>query len=366
MANTDLRHLEGSAALRARIQALTFRVPNASQIAFASACLAHGRMFWESARQSPLETRPLLLYYGVAAYAKALIIATTACLPEALPQSHGMRCRSGASQAIADFQMTCEGHGLFQAFNDMVSARNRVTYFVDSDLQKKLCPTLRSPALHDLRITLADCFSRLPETNHGYRLSAQGPSNWIGFSLTHLGHYRIDVANDTLFIGREAMALAVAEIRAAAPFLHDWQLESAQHVWGSARFIFVNYTPPADELAIIAGGNSSFGAQIIPQFEFDPLPNIPPLTGGFRTSGLIGYMSPINGKEVSECSIRLAALLGLSSLVRYQPHIWTASVHRRMLANAAVDDRLLPVIEEFLETTLSTFPDFVATILFDR
>jgi len=78
MQETELRYLEGSSALKERMQAISGREPNASQVAFASSCLLHGRMFWESADHASLETSPLLRYYGAAAFAKALVIAYSA------------------------------------------------------------------------------------------------------------------------------------------------------------------------------------------------------------------------------------------------------------------------------------------------
>jgi len=59
----------------------------------------------------------------------------------------------------------------------------------------------------------------------------------------------------------------------------------------------------------------------------------------------------------------LASLLGLSSLVRYFPHIWTACVYRQPIANRPVDDKLLPVIEQFLGNVTSRFPVLVTNLL---
>ena len=77
MYDTDLRYLEGSHVLKDRMRALSGRTPSATQIAFASSCLLHGRMFWEAAERATMETSPLQLYYGAAAFAKALVVAST-------------------------------------------------------------------------------------------------------------------------------------------------------------------------------------------------------------------------------------------------------------------------------------------------
>ena len=111
---TELRYLESESALKERMRALTGRQPSATQAAYAASCVMHGRLYWESAEVAPMETRPLLLYYGAASFAKALIMAKTACQIGDIAGGHGMSCAPGTGDVVGSYSARANGRGLFQ------------------------------------------------------------------------------------------------------------------------------------------------------------------------------------------------------------------------------------------------------------
>lgn len=361
---TELRYLEGKAALTGRIATLSQRSPNGLQVAFASSCLLHGRLFWESARTAPLETKPLLLYYGAAAFAKALIVATGTRV-EDLSQSHGLSCATGAGERIANFAIRARGVGLFQEFNDAVAPRNSFFYYENTMSRKLPYPTASSSALSNFKVTLDDCFARLPDLTRIYELSTGFTARTLTISVmdtsdgfsTHT--IRVDIPQ--LYDNADGLHSIVNAVRNRAPFLAGWRLKEASKNWDNTILIFDNYIPDDNENYILASQDGSYITQRRNHQTFDAMASLPPLTGG--KSGLTSFMQPIDGQSVSEHSVTLAALLGLSSLVRYHPHTWTACIYRRQISSRPIDDGLLPVIEEFLALVESKFPRLVAEIL---
>jgi hypothetical protein len=370
MQEAELRYLEGSAALKERMQAISGREPNASQVAFASSCLLHGRMFWESADRASLETSPLLLYYGAAAFAKALVIAYTAKQPQDLKQAHGLSCSAPNGDRIGDFRMRASAEGLFQEFNDVAASLNRIAYLDDGGEQVHALPAAASDQLVDFDVSLDDCLSRTAGIEKNYKLCT-GKDQKLLYLFPMQGHsqlgetFSIQVGVACPVHTAEGLAAALASVRGRAPFLGRWRIREASNSYGSSTLTFVNLERPADELVELTANDYGFILQAGGGSEpFDPFDGMPPLTGGWTSSAVsMAYAEPIAGKSVSEYSVTLAGLLGLSSIVRYRPHIWTACVHRRRIGNNPVDDSLLPVIEAFLEAVKSSFPQFTAKAL---
>jgi YaaC-like Protein len=372
MQETELRYLEGSAALKERMQAISGREPNASQVAFASSCLLHGRMFWESADRASLETSPLLLYYGAAAFAKALVIAYTAKQPQDLKQAHGLSCSAPNGDRIGDFRTRASAEGLFQEFNDVAASLNRIAYLDDGGEQVHALPAAASDQLVDFDVSLDDCLSRTVGIEKTYKLCTGKEQNFL-YLYPMQGHgqlgetFSIQVGVAGPVHTAEGLAAALASVRGRAPFLGRWRIREASTSYGMSTLTFINLEKPADELGeLTAANNYGFILQAGAGSEpFDPFDGMPPLTGGWTSSVVsVAYAEPIASKSVSEYSVTLAGLLGLSSIVRYRPHIWTACVHRRRIGNHPVDDSLLPVIEAFLEAVKGSFPQFIAKALF--
>jgi YaaC-like Protein len=359
MSQTLLRHLESRSAIAARMQALSGRQPNAEQTDFASACLLHGRLFWDSARAASLETKPLLLYYGAAAYAKALVMARRSLRPQDLSQSHGLSCKAGSGPFVGDFSVRANGQGLFQEFNDVVAPLNRIKYYTDSQPQIRVLPTAASAQLKTFEATLLECLSRVTSLRDAFVLCTQQESNvlWIQFSSQdYFGpmwfRIRTDVQGE--FANQQELLATANAVCARFPFLAGWNLGEAANAWGKTVLEFDN-CPPQPVQPIGDGRWREMNSALC----FDPFAAMPPAAGGWADSQA-AFVTPIDGQYISEFSLVLAALLALSSIVRYHPHTWTACVHRRPVAGRAIDDSLLPLIVEFMNDVETRFPAFIA------
>ncbi len=361
MSQTVLRHLESRSAIAARIQLLCGRQPNAEQTDFASACLLHGRLFWDSAKAASLETKPLLLYYGAAAYAKALVIAMRSLRPQDLSQSHGLSCKAGSGPLIGDFSVRANGHGLFQEFNDVVAPLNRIRYYTGSQPQIRALPTAASAQLKAVEATLLECLSRVASLRDAFVLCTRQEPNVLRIQFGREDHFgpewfriRTDVQGE--FANQQELLVTANAVRARFPFLAEWNLGEAENAWGKTVLGFDN-CPPQPVQPTGRQWQTMNSALC-----FDPFAAMPPVAGGWADSGA-AFVTPIDGQHVSEFSVVLAALLALSSIVRYHPHTWTACVHRRPVAGRAIDDSLLPLIVEFMNDVETRFPAFIAEAL---
>lgn len=371
----DLRYLEGIQALGTRIAAVARRTVTVEDVEYVRSCILHGRLFWESAEQAPLETKPLLLYYGAAAFAKALIVSLSIPKSQLVP-SHGLTVRL-SNGTVAGLEVRDVKKGLFQQFNDAVAPLHHVEYFEEGRRIRLSVPTAPSAAFAGSTFTLDDIVSRCSALDRTYALCSGKQPNCLPLHLRTVDrHYenRFELQADPQKIVAsvdEARAL-VGWMRMTAPVLTSWRLVSIRRAFGGGGTIvtFDNVRPPAeisDEMRpewFSFGGGLEFerpGASHDREPRFDSLHELQPLAGGFNRHS--AAIAPWNGAHVSEFSWLLAGLLALSSLVRYHPDVWTACVHRRPLPKRPVDDQYLPLFEAFLAHAADAFPHLLTCVL---
>lgn len=372
--STELRYLESEAVLKERIHQLSGRRPSATQAAYVASCLLHGRLYWESADSAPIETRPLLLYYGAASFAKALIMGKTCCRIGDIATSHGVSCVAGLGELVGTFGVRTNGSGLFQQFNDQVAGLSRVHYFEANNSRYHSVPATPSAGLTTLATTLEDLLARVPEIAETFALCCGRPASVLRFHFQAPffdgSPHTIRVDLPETFQGLNGLRTHVNSIRTRAPFLQQWAVFRAEHSWNNSITQFSNHTILGqDEFALLVEEDQgkTFGIDqgaAAGWTQFDALQSLPHLAGGF--GGLPAYVSDLDEAHLSEYSVLLLGLLALSSLVRYHPHVWTSCVHRRRFGERAIDDQFLPAIEAFLRRATEAFPALVADVLLQR
>jgi len=255
MSDVDLRYLEGRAAIGECIHRHAGGRPNDQQKAFAASCLLHGRLFWQSAASATLETKPLLLYYGAAAYAKALVLAFTGCRPEDLRQSHGLRCSARNGDKVADFCMQAEGTGLFQQFNDVVASQNRIQFFEGTSRRVRIVSASTSEKLTDLHVSLNDCLARIPDLQSTYEQCTKTVAKvqHLQFDADDYSEggfiVRVDVPGQ--FDSDQSLESVVTNVRDRVPFLRQWRLRNAENAWDNSVLEFENVSPHANEFSLM-------------------------------------------------------------------------------------------------------------------
>ncbi len=368
------RFLESSDNLRPLIKERFGREPSAKTSPEIIACLQQGRLFYEGAENSPLEIRPLQLFYGMVGFAKALIVARNLCSLSSLQRSHGVRDISAANTRIADLRVRINSNGTFAEFNDVVAELTRFCYSDASTNRHTISlPSAKSAEMVDIELSLREVLGRIPELESLYRMNFKEGANCADFWISNAHHsetaFDLQIQERRVFTSRESLRQIVERWRARFPFLNLWRLDSAENNDGNAYLHFGNVrNEGGDEFSESSGecSDGSFQASRQPdddekRFTLDL--GLPPtagyLRGGTSTTAPIGN----SGLYVSEFSLHYLGLFLLSSLVRYRPEAWAHSISRSIIPNETADDQALSLIERFLEINRNAIPEMVATVL---
>jgi hypothetical protein len=363
------RFLESSENLKPLVQKRFGREPSTTVAREIAACLQQGRLFYEAAAKSPLDIRPLQLFYGMVGFSKALVVAHQGRSLSTLTQKHGLKDISAHNSRIAELRIRIGNAGTFQDFNDVVAGLSLLHY---TDNYSKPCtvllPSAKSEQLHDAEMSLQEILSRIPRLESLYKMTfAEEPETaYIGLATDYPNDtkFLVYVGDSELFTDRESLRLIVSRWRAKFPFLRNWRLASAQRAYNRTELKFRNTSNSGiDEFSetYLVNEDGNFESPTPIDEQDAPFP----LETGLDPLGERGTyaISPIRGRYISEFSFHYLGLFLLSSLVRYRPQTWMHAISRSALQQAPVDDQALSIIEQFLDLNSSVIPGMVVTVL---
>jgi len=367
----NLQFLESTSNLSRVIERKHGWRPNSDQTQEILACLRQGRLFYEASASSPIEIRPLQLFYGMVAFAKALILVSDRRKRLGnLVASHALKDTSTHNSRLADLSANITGSGTFHYFNDVVAAKNKLHFIeVGANPGSAEMPCTRSDALENLSVNLRCLLSRIPGLEDLYEDTFQERANCAAFHLNSFdqGIWSLVVNDSAIPSSRDQLRATVNGWRERYPFLRQWRLEHVAFTWGKANLQFANSRPEGDDMddryfiadliAYSAHPDDLARARFI---EFSA--HMSPCSGGFNNS--VQYMaSPINDHFVSEYSLQYIALFILSSLVRYRPQTWMHSLSRSARGERSADDAPLALIEKLMNINLHSMPTLVDSIV---
>lgn len=369
----EIQYLESIENLRKNICASQGWTPSAGQANAIVACLRQGRLFFEAAARAPLEIRPLELYYGASAYAKAIVLATDRKRRiEALQQSHGVKDKSAHDSRLDQLKIVIENRGTFQEFNDCVREFNHIQPMsFDGRKDRFFYKSADSTSLVGVSLSLKEIFSRLPGLEALYHATFDERANidFVQVSGPEEGaSWELRVASSPLAGDFNRCVEQITDYRERMPFLRRWTFIEAGGV--GQILAFRNAEPSEDELDpnVVRNNSWGFSASAPPYSRYfkDIKASIGPLMGMPGLSGGGYYMQPVEGKCLAFQSLQFLALHLLSSLVRYRPATWMHSLSRSANEGRAADDAMLALIESFMETVYKSMPVFVAEVLTRR
>lgn len=115
-----MQFLESSENVRRAITDTLGREPSAEVSKGVAVCIQQGRMFFESASNAAMEIRPLLLYYGMMAFAKSVVSGRGLRHLATLSQKHGLSDVSLQTARLSELSVKVGSGGTFQEFNDVI------------------------------------------------------------------------------------------------------------------------------------------------------------------------------------------------------------------------------------------------------
>jgi hypothetical protein len=360
-ARPPITFFESSENLRSAVRNRTGRSLSAGAARDATVCLQQGRLFFEAASESGLEIRPLQLFYGSLAFAKALTLVTKNSRLATLPRSHGLRDITAPAARLADLSLQIRGVGTFQDFNDAAAPENRVHANDASTNPVSISlPAANSDSLAGATLTLKDILGRISLVRdlfvHTFREPAR--SEHISLAQHPQGHWYMQAWNSEP-AGTVEEACATADSwRERFPVLQNWRVAWISNSWGKTVIEFRNEecprTPIREQLEMTSPGNF---VSSLPPGETHPPQDL--LVGGSLSDN--GLCSPVNGVYISQPALVYLGIFLLSSLVRYRPEIWIHAMARGTSSERPADDHAISLLENFL----SFVPGHMQGVLLD-
>lgn len=369
----DIRFLESPTNIREILSKNSGRKLSAERANQISVCLEQGRLLFEAAQDIAWEIKPLLGYYGMVGFAKAIYLVRNLAKLESLPQRHGLTDVSQSS-LIEELTVRIEKDGTFQGLNDSCSKLEKLI-FHDSKRAKLRIPkpTSDTTLSEGKELALKEILARIPGLADLYRKTFGEEAKVVNCSHFSSGYDHEDVIEFGVhdvppFTDLSSLELSVKDLRKRFPFLENWRVIVA---WLGDGVRFANLQRDVDsEFSpnVLQERSSVFSlnidwrpdtCQLTPPLEFslnELATHCQPISGNLTHVETTCLIESWNGIFFSELSLYYLGMFLLSSLVRYRPTIWANAIARRSFPEKPLDDHALALIEEFIDQSLTVFP----------
>lgn len=366
----DGNFLESTTNLRGVLKKSIGRQPSVKIAKGATVCLQHGRLYFDAAIKAPMEIKPLLIFYGMANFAKSLVVARNFKTLESLHQKHGVKDKSKANARIEELAVEILEQGTFQEFNDTVCMLDCI-FFTDKENMTECVslPTSKSDMLQHKILTLKDILARINGLESLYSATFGEGAKTVDFQLGFMdeknNYITLRIDDKEIFTDVKTRKSITEKWRTKYSFLKNWYLILAERAWDNSILVFANVDKESivklsDKILekdngnyYVAGGNlSGEDCNFVNFWEI-----LDPSARGLMGSEFL--IEPFDNTHISELSLYYLGMFLLSSLVRYRPQIWGHSISRLVTSDSPSDDKALALIESFMGKALTTFPDAI-------
>jgi hypothetical protein len=362
-----IKFLESTSNIKRALKESIGREPSTRIAREISACLQQGRMFFEAAIQSPIEIRPLLIFYGIIGFSKAVILAKHQKGHETLLKSHGLKDISSENARIENLKLKIEENGTFHQFSDVIVMLEGVNYNLSSMPLYHKIPFDSSANIISKEIIFKDILARIPGLGEYFQSTfREYPKNKV-INLHYMGDRdgltRLQITDPEIYKDRISLERIVQKWRTKYSFLENWCFIEGVHAWGESYLTFGNINKSeinefSEEFLIERDGRfeTKSGAYNLPYERIDFKTILPPLSGGL-TKSAEHMIEDYGGAFISEYALHYLGMFLLSSLVRYRPQIWSHAIKAWVTREKPADDKALALIEKFMDLTINEFPD---------
>jgi hypothetical protein len=324
----DIKFLESATNVRELISNSTRRKPSVNIAREIAVCIQQGRLFFEAAAEAPIQIKPLQIYYGVVAFAQAVIVATKCNSLATLHRAHGLTDITQDNTGVEGLVLRVETIGTFQEFNDAIAPLGRIWYFDNSMPNWYEKPFDVAAGLNGQQISITEIMARVPGLSGKFSQTFGSPGKAIPIILNldtpNTGHCTLRIDDPFLFTDRASLIDFVKRLRAEYPFLERWRFTEAMHAWGNSIINFDNAAGQVDddlsEENLTQASSNSFINNRTLMGSVPPIVPVTdilaPLSGGYVGSGQTYAMQPINDVKLHEYALQFLGTFLLSSLER--------------------------------------------------
>ncbi len=299
--------------------------------------LAQGRGFFTSAGQSSELVRPLLLYYGVYALSRGLILFLDVSLREcSLPASHGIEAvgwqnAQGSIDQLPNLPLKITG-GTFGALSKVTGNVERcLIHAVPKDapphhlLVRAGTTTIKTPATISIKMVL----ERLPDLSTIFATTFGSFSKCYQAIVFFLSE---DTQTDVFILETELGLPGEGDIRLATGLPADVPLSTSDEVWPyKVKNIWyrINHSSESELLA-----------------------KLPPIKSDREGNTYVAELLP-DGLDLSSLSLLYLIAYSMGMLARYYPSKWLS------LLNSSKGDFAFPLMKAATTVVENRFPQLV-------
>jgi hypothetical protein len=314
----QLSLLHSTDFIRKHYRAVFDRELNAGSASEIAAHVAQAGSYFRSAAAADWNVKPLLQYYGVLTYARALILFRTGRRESALRQTHGLRVGdwsrvvAGSGRSFLDAHVIVE-NGTFSELCDAIGNSELITIELPSRYSVVAAESVSRP-VQGMAMSFADITARMPGL--GPVLSASvglAPRHWRAYVASMSAGTRIDIS----VIDRTANKISPDKLRELTAGTPTARVEEGRVQTGTGpdeRSLDISHIgPPPTWGAHLQNIREPFG----PAYLVEPFDD---------------------GSNLASLGILFTAAYFLGMLVRYYPSHW------ERLARSGAGDAIVPLL----------------------
>ena len=374
----SIRYLESADHVKQAIAASMSYTPNTSKALEISSCITQGLRFFDSSKTSKMEIKPLLCFYGMSAFSKALILSRTKQSLVNLKAGHGIQDVTTKKARIAEMKLKINSSGTFAEFNDVASKIECITIYGEKCDEDWFIPTSPSNQLSNIEVSIDDIWARSTFLGEAYKTTFKRDPKNIHLSIS--AKYgedevkKVKIIQKAKVITIDDVKSLVDRIRINYPVFKKLSIIDAEFDGTTTTLIFANFLPDNYEFERLKPGHRpgsfaynpglfAYHDKISNNHNLIPINEIlPPLAGGVTLSEQ-RYIFPFKDKFISEWAYLYMGCFLLSSFCRYRPDDWMHAIQSRITPNRALDNKALYLVDLFLEYALKEFPKYISSAI---
>lgn len=251
--NSKLRYWESSENLREHLSEIFQRKASLKLANQISNHLTQGRLYFESATNSPYEIKPVLIFYGMIGFSKALVLARKHVDESTFPHKHGLKDVSHNNSRLKNLEVKVEKDGTFHLFNNNARIK-KVRLLRNSSWENYFCFSSPSENLKNKTFTLQYLFSRIANLEQIYKETFKNEPSLVRCNRPGVDYFSdyidFEIYPHKSFSNLQEIEVVVRDLKKRFPFLKKWLLIEAEWSHNRNTLTWANIKPNDKNVAL--------------------------------------------------------------------------------------------------------------------